>query len=616
VSGSGPNGQDGATRAEVAELRALLDAQAQENALLRQMIADVLSLLGRDQVLQQIVEHLVAAVGCHGAFIYLWDPHRRRLVLRGASVQYREHLGRISLGLGEGLVGWSAVTRTPVMLRERAQDDPRFRYFPELREEFFQAILTAPVLGADGAVVAVISMHTVAPQEFTAEHVRLVGAVAPLLGGAIEHAGLYEATARRLSVLSTLSGLVQAVRSEGDLEGALRAVAETTLRLTGSWLCALLYAAPGLDGYAVRAYHQEGDAFAALSARVGRTPWERLARATPASLGLGVGAVGPPRSAPLVAAGQQVGLLLCYDAVGGGGTSRDDEGALLAVIATQAAIAIQNSQLADLLAERDVAGRLFRVLSEGSSEEDEARAWRWAAALGCDLARPHAPLVADLAPVGPGEGSAPGREAYRAAATALRGWLAEAYPGSLIHADAPLLAVVRLADGQDPHEGATDLAHALAGQAAGAPLVVGVGRVVTHPRDYLQGFAQAREALRVGRALGRVATLFDDLGAARYLSLIPPSGALDAVTDRYQEGIARLAEHDARRGLGLLETLETYLACGGNIARAAQRLYVHRNTLVQRLDRIEELLGVAPHAPEQWLPLQVTLALRRLRPPH
>jgi len=131
VSGSGPNGQDGATRAEVAELRALLDAQAQENALLRQMIADVLSSLGRDQVLQQIVEHLVAAVGCHGAFIYLWDPHRRRLVLRGASVQYREHLGRISLGLGEGLVGWSAVTRTPVMLRERAQDDPRFRYFPE-----------------------------------------------------------------------------------------------------------------------------------------------------------------------------------------------------------------------------------------------------------------------------------------------------------------------------------------------------------------------------------------------------------------------------------------------------------------------------------------------------
>jgi len=184
----------------------------------------------------------------------------------------------------------------------------------------------------------------------------------------------------------------------------------------------------------------------------------------------------------------------------------------------------------------------------------------------------------------------------------------------LIHADTPLLAVVRLPDDQDPHEGAAGLTRALAGQAAGTPVAAGVGRVVTHPRDYPRGFAQAREALRVGRALGRTATIFDDLGAARYLSLIPPSSALDAVTDRYQEGIARLAEHDARRGLGLLETLETYLACGGNIARAAERLYVHRNTLVQRLDRIGELLGVAPHAPEQWLPLQVALALRRLRP--
>src|SRR5262249_44517010 len=155
------------------------------------------------------IEHLVAALGCHGAFIYLWDPARQRLVLRGASERYRQMIGRIELGLGEGLVGWSALMSKPAMVRERALEDPRFRYFPELQEELFQAILTVPMTGADGSVVAVVSLHTIAPQEFTEEHARLVAAMAPILGGAIETSELYENTARKLTVLSTLSGLMR-----------------------------------------------------------------------------------------------------------------------------------------------------------------------------------------------------------------------------------------------------------------------------------------------------------------------------------------------------------------------------------------------------------------------
>src|SRR5947209_5906988 len=121
-------------RRENAELRAALEARTHENAVLLQMIADVISTLKLDQVLQHIVEHLVAAFDCHAAFVYLWEPGRERLALRGASEPYRHFIGRIDLGRGEGLVGWSALTRKPAMLREHALEDPRFRYFPELEE--------------------------------------------------------------------------------------------------------------------------------------------------------------------------------------------------------------------------------------------------------------------------------------------------------------------------------------------------------------------------------------------------------------------------------------------------------------------------------------------------
>jgi len=626
-------------RLENAELRAGVDARAQENALLVRMIADVISTVKLDQVLGHIVEHLVAGIGCHDAFIYLWDVPLQRLVLRAASGRYRRHIGRISMGLGEGLAGWSAATRTPVMLGERALDDPRFRYFPELEEELFQAILTVPLTGADGSVVAVINLHTVAPQEFTAQHVRLVEAVAPLLGGAIETSELYENTTRKLAVLSTLSALAPAVRSGRSLDEALHALAETTVRVTASDLCALVLAEPGLSRLSVRAYRrQTGDATTAVVAlppsSVERRSWDQLAaRVSPASLGLSVGSAPPMTgrsgpsgsgpsvgiSAPLVATGEQLGLILCYRAVPR--PYADDDTALLNIIANQTAIAIKNSQLADLLDERDVPARLFHDLEQGA-DDDEELVWRRAALLGCDLARPHAPVVLDVAGgVPPGDGR---RAAYESVAAAARRWLTGAHSGSLVHAaDAEALALVRLTHDDTGGGPADDLDAALAAveQETGLRLVAGVGGACQAPHAYRRGFAEAREALRVARALSEgghgqrgtaIVIHFNRLGALRYLSRLPVTSG-DDLPDRYQESVERVAGYDARKHMALLETLETYLTCGGNIARASERLYVHRNTLVQRLEKLHELLGFDPRDSDHWLALHIALTLRRFQ---
>src|ERR671936_2913765 len=149
-------------------------------------------------------------------------------------------------------------------------------------------------------------------------------------------------------------------------------------------------------------------------------------------------------AAPLVAAGEQLGVMACYSA-----TARqyaEDDVALLNIIANQAAIAIQNSQLADLLAERDAPARLFRDLMQGPEEGEELMRRR-AALLGCDLSRLHAPVILDLA----GEVSrSENRDAARQFVAGLvRRRLGETYPSSLIHAaDTAVLALVRLpADG-------------------------------------------------------------------------------------------------------------------------------------------------------------------------
>ncbi len=73
-----------------------------------------------------------------------------------------------------------------------------------------------------------------------------------------------------------------------------------------------------------------------------------------------------------------------------------------------------------------------------------------------------------------------------------------------------------------------------------------------------------------------------------------------------------LLEYDARRGTELVRTLRAYFDCGGSLTRAKDELHVHVNTVVQRLDRVEALLGRDWSSPERSLELQLALRLRLL----
>ena len=62
-------------------------------------------------------------------------------------------------------------------------------------------------------------------------------------------------------------------------------------------------------------------------------------------------------------------------------------------------------------------------------------------------------------------------------------------------------------------------------------------------------------------------------------------------------------------------TLEAWFAENGNLALAAQRLNVHRNTLSYRLQRIEALTGCSFEDPHDRLNISVALLIRRLSSP-
>ncbi|WP_344405737.1 helix-turn-helix domain-containing protein, partial [Dactylosporangium fulvum] len=77
--------------------------------------------------------------------------------------------------------------------------------------------------------------------------------------------------------------------------------------------------------------------------------------------------------------------------------------------------------------------------------------------------------------------------------------------------------------------------------------------------------------------------------------------------------IGPVVDYDARRGTALVKTLEAYFGVGGSLARAAELLHVHVNTVTQRLERIGQLLGADWQKPERALEVQLALRLHRLQ---
>lgn len=138
------------------------------------------------------------------------------------------------------------------------------------------------------------------------------------------------------------------------------------------------------------------------------------------------------------------------------------------------------------------------------------------------------------------------------------------------------------------------------------PLVVGVGQLQSDSRTLRQTYEEALEAADIGQRLGpgpRVVA-FWELGLLDWLYRLPPE-ALPA--NAYLSMVRALAEHDVRANTDMVRTLEAYLRFGGALAEAAGAINIHRNTLLYRLGRVEEITGVDLKDVNQRLNLYVAL---------
>jgi len=142
---------------------------------------------------------------------------------------------------------------------------------------------------------------------------------------------------------------------------------------------------------------------------------------------------------------------------------------------------------------------------------------------------------------------------------------------------------------------------------------VGVGGPTCGPTGLARALSEATQALELGeRLLGPGQTaVFSELGIFTFLLRSHSAEALHAL---HNSTLGRVEAYDGSKGAELVQTLEAYFASRCSPDATAKRLHLHRNSLLYRLRRIEEIAGVRLDDPETRLLLHLALRVGQVLP--
>lgn len=162
-----------------------------ELALLRELIQATSSGPGVEHLAAAAARMITAATATDVCFVHVLDDSDRALTLAGATPPFDAEVGKIRLPLGQGISGWVANHREPVVISHDKEADPRYMPFESLRGRDFASMVSVPMQTDPGGLVGVLNVHTVNRREFGERDVELLVVIGRLIAGALHQARLH-----------------------------------------------------------------------------------------------------------------------------------------------------------------------------------------------------------------------------------------------------------------------------------------------------------------------------------------------------------------------------------------------------------------------------------------
>jgi carbohydrate diacid regulator len=136
---------------------------------------------------------------------------------------------------------------------------------------------------------------------------------------------------------------------------------------------------------------------------------------------------------------------------------------------------------------------------------------------------------------------------------------------------------------------------------------IGIGTVVEGIKELANSFKEAQIALEVGKVFDTEKTIvrYDNLGIARLIYQLPTTLCEIFLKEVFKKGTIESLDHET------LFTIQKFFENNLNVSETSRKLFVHRNTLVYRLEKIKKITGLDLREFEDAIVFKVALMVKK-----
>ena len=136
---------------------------------------------------------------------------------------------------------------------------------------------------------------------------------------------------------------------------------------------------------------------------------------------------------------------------------------------------------------------------------------------------------------------------------------------------------------------------------------VGIGTIVDSIKELSRSFKEAQTALEVGKVFDtdKAIVSYDNLGIARLIYHLPTTLCETFLHEVFKRGSIESLDHET------LFTIQKFFENNLNVSETSRKLFVHRNTLVYRLEKIKKLTGLDLREFDHAIIFKIALMVKR-----
>ena len=162
------------------------------------------------------------------------------------------------------------------------------------------------------------------------------------------------------------------------------------------------------------------------------------------------------------------------------------------------------------------------------------------------------------------------------------------------------------AEARDLYKTAKQIEDALVGE-HGMKVVIGIGTIVGHIRDLARAYKEAQVAIEVGKVFDteKVIINYENLGIGRLIYQLPTTLCEMFLQEVFKKNPISSLDSET------LFTINKFFENNLNVSETARKLFVHRNTLVYRLEKIKKLTGLDLREFDDAITFKVALMVKK-----